>query len=278
MKRRVKTGWCEMRMVFCCCLLCWGWFPLLHAAETAEAPPATGGEFLRAAGRHALGDLTAGFYDSQRQRLSWIGPAILAGSGLAAGLAHPYLDDHFGASARTPRWPDTDDALAKVGLIAPLALPPALLLSALCLPRGGEARAQALSLAEQMIESLAFTGLTATSLKYGIDRRRPNGGGHAFPSAHTAFSFSSAGILLYDSPWYVGVPALALASLVGLARVDSKAHYASDVLAGAGIGFFFATAVHLYHRPEGEGGRPKSLVVLPTLSRGGAGLLVAVAY
>ncbi len=88
----------------------------------------------------------------------------------------------------------------------------------------------------QMAGSFAATLATTYILKYAVNRRRPNGGCHSFPSGHTAMSFSSAAFLQRRYGTAYGVPAFLLATYVGITRVETKWHWASDVLAGAVIG------------------------------------------
>lgn len=85
--------------------------------------------------------------------------------------------------------------------------------------------------------SLATTGGTTYVLKELIPERRPDGSDRkGFPSGHTSLSFASAATLENRYGWQVGVPAFALASLVGVARVEARRHYWYDVVAGAAIG------------------------------------------
>ena len=56
-------------------------------------------------------------------------------------------------------------------------------------------------------------------------------------------SFASATILQREFGWKVGVPAYAVASYIGLSRIEHERHYLSDVLFGAAIGVVSARAV-----------------------------------
>lgn len=73
---------------------------------------------------------------------------------------------------------------------------------------------------------------------------QPFSGNHSFPSGHTTQAFAVASVVAehYPNPWARGV-SYGLASLVGLSRVQDDAHYASDVAAGAAIGFFIGRKV-----------------------------------
>lgn len=116
---------------------------------------------------------------------------------------------------------------------------------------------------------LQLTGVVATQsvatwgLKETINRKRPNGGKHSFPSGHTAVSFAAATYLAKRNGAAYGIPAYVLASYVGYSRIQAKKHWVSDVLAGAGIGVAsgliftkeFKNGVTLspYASPEGGG-------------------------
>ncbi len=97
----------------------------------------------------------------------------------------------------------------------------------------------------QFYKSFA-TNLGATyTLKYAINRKRPNGGPYSFPSGHTSASFQGAAFIHARYGVKYAIPAYLLATFVGYSRVKTNAHYTSDVLAGAAIGivssFYFTT-------------------------------------
>jgi len=88
----------------------------------------------------------------------------------------------------------------------------------------------------QFGESASLTLGVTYGLKYAVNERRPNGGNQSFPSAHTSISFCAAEFMRKRYGWEYGVPAYALASFVGYSRVESREHYAHDVIAGAAVG------------------------------------------
>jgi len=90
---------------------------------------------------------------------------------------------------------------------------------------------------------------TAFALKALVHERRPDGTDrHSFPSCHASFSFAAAASLENRYGWEVGLPAFALASFVGVARVEAKRHHWYDVAAGAAIGS--ASGFLLTHRAD----------------------------
>ena len=77
-------------------------------------------------------------------------------------------------------------------------------------------------------------------------------------------SFAAAGYLQQRYGWRYGLPAAGVATLVGLARVESKDHHWYDVVAGAAVGE--TTAFVLTKR------RDANVQVLPWASGHGAGV------
>jgi len=65
---------------------------------------------------------------------------------------------------------------------------------------------------------------------------------YSFPSGHTGSSFAAAtALFLCNKKW--GVPALVLATVIGLSRAYLFVHFFTDVLAGAVLGMLCALAV-----------------------------------
>ena len=89
----------------------------------------------------------------------------------------------------------------------------------------------------QALASFVAASLVTQGLKAGIPRMRPDGSdSHSFPSGHTSRSFAAAASLTRRRGRAVGVPALGVAALVGVARVEGDKHYWSDVTVGAAVG------------------------------------------
>jgi membrane-associated phospholipid phosphatase len=101
-----------------------------------------------------------------------------------------------------------------------------------------------------------LSGLAAEVLKIVIRRERPalhdglygfrswadrplHGGGLAFPSSHTAVAFGGAAMLaiLFPRARWVGY---VLAAGCGYTRIAARAHFLSDVVLAAGIGWLVA--------------------------------------
>ena len=107
------------------------------------------------------------------------------------------------------------------------------------------------------------------TVKYAVDRTRPNGERYSFPSGHTSNSFVVATVLdhYYGHKW--GIPVYTVAALIGASRIAKGKHYLSDTIAGATIGYLAArTAIHTHTR---QGTRP-NLVLAPFRDENGTGL------
>lgn len=88
----------------------------------------------------------------------------------------------------------------------------------------------------QFVKSIGSAFVISRSLKYIVDKERPDGGPHSFPSGHTTSAFCSAAFFERHYGWKVGVPAYLVAGYVGWSRVYSDRHDWWDVLGGAVIG------------------------------------------
>ena len=68
---------------------------------------------------------------------------------------------------------------------------------------------------------------------------------NSFPSGHTSTIFSIATVFArqYKNKPLIAIACYTTASLVGLTRIIENRHWASDVIAGAGLGYFCGTVV-----------------------------------
>ena len=118
-----------------------------------------------------------------------------------------------------------------------------------------------------LIRAQVMNGVLSRALKIVVDRPRPKGGGHSFPSGHTAASFATAAVLHQHLGWKVATPAYAAALFVGYTRVRDRAHWTSDSLFGAALGLASAHAVTRGHQSQ-------TWSVTPVAMPGGGGLVV----
>ena len=88
----------------------------------------------------------------------------------------------------------------------------------------------------QLLKTFGATFGATYSIKLGVNRTRPNGSDHSFPSGHTSCAFSSAGYIHQRYGYEKGRVAYLAAAFVGWSRIQANKHYATDVLAGAALG------------------------------------------
>jgi hypothetical protein len=136
-----------------------------------------------------------------------------------------------------------------------------------------------------LTEALLFTEVFQATGK-GLTARAPPGpenragdffeGSKYFPSGHTARAFAFATVLAERHGKKAGWVAYPLATLVGLFRIESDSHWASDVLAGAALGWAVGKAV-TRRRADRE---RKRLTMTPGLSADGrvTGVYVRISF
>ena len=92
--------------------------------------------------------------------------------------------------------------------------------------------------------ALVFSTTVSSVMKYAVGRPRPGSSRdhYSFPSGHTTTAFATATSVAYAYGWEGAVIAYPLAIFVGLSRLADDAHWGSDVVAGAFIGFWAARA------------------------------------
>ena len=153
-------------------------------------------------------------------------------------------------------------------------------------------------------EAIAISGAATALIKGMAGRDRPyldnqdsdnfdlgggfGGGGHtSFPSGHATAAFAVASVVASESSFrwphasrFVQPIVYGLATSVALARVYTDRHWASDVVAGAGIGTLTGLSVVRYHRSHPHSRLDRWLLsarVTPTAGNGRAGMFVSIA-
>jgi membrane-associated phospholipid phosphatase len=129
--------------------------------------------------------------------------------------------------------------------------------------------AQMTHIGSDLIRGQVLNGALTRATKLVIGRRRPSGGGQAFPSGHASATFTTAAILQSHYGWSVGIPAYAAAGFVGWSSVRTRAHWVTDVAAGATLGTIVGYAVTRGHRA-------RDWQVVPIGSRDAWGILIFV--
>jgi hypothetical protein len=123
-------------------------------------------------------------------------------------------------------------------------------------------------------------GRSRPSAGQGTNDFHPLNGGESFPSGHTTQAFALASVIAEhaDTPW-VSCVSYGLAGLVGVARMEQRQHFMSDVVAGGLIGTFVGKAVVAYNQSLRANWHSKvSVSFAPTFQPGGYGLSLAVKF
>lgn len=137
------------------------------------------------------------------------------------------------------------------------------------------------------IEAELFAaGIATPALKEIVGRFRPSQGSDAdefhsfsgsqsFPSGESTEAFAVASVFAARSRgWIVPVFAYTLASGVALARMNDRAHFASDVVAGAFIGT--AIGHSIVHRHSADSEKAVSWNLVPVATPRGAGIGIRI--
>ncbi|MBJ6723961.1 phosphatase PAP2 family protein [Geomesophilobacter sediminis] len=141
------------------------------------------------------------------------------------------------------------------------------------------------------LESFVISGAITDGIKILAQRHRPNTGDSpytfdgpklglnnlSFASGHTTSAFSIATVIANqyaDNP-YVPPIAYGLATLTGLSRIYSNAHWASDTFVGGAIGYFVGKAVLSFHK---EKSTPNRLTLMPSLSKEMTGMTMQYSF
>jgi hypothetical protein len=117
-----------------------------------------------------------------------------------------------------------------------------------------------------LIRAQILNGVLTVPLKTVVNRERPNGGHHSFPSGHTSATFATAAVIQRDYGVGASVPFYALGGIVTWSRIRTSHHWLSDGVFGAAIGITSGLAV--------TKGRTSHWSVVPVKTAGGAALYV----
>ncbi|MDR1525930.1 MAG: phosphatase PAP2 family protein [Tannerella sp.] len=137
-----------------------------------------------------------------------------------------------------------------------------------------------------MATSLIVMKGSVEALKRATAVERPEGGRrNSFPSGHTAVAMMSAHILYKEykgtSPW-IGAGGYLVATATGILRMTNRAHWASDVVMGAGIGLLSAEIGYMmlpvWHSLFGISGAGRQFTALPAIGAGSAGISLACRF
>jgi membrane-associated phospholipid phosphatase len=118
--------------------------------------------------------------------------------------------------------------------------------------------------------SLFNTNLATYIGKYSFGRKRPGESPdhRSFPSGHTSTTFATATSLSYSYGLKAALPAYLAAVFTGASRIADDAHWFSDVVGGAFVGYIFARSAHVSLGVQSQS------VVLPIYEKGLVGVSV----
>ncbi len=212
--------------------------------------------------------------DSTRSdvRLFTYRDAVLAGSVALGSFLARGLDDHYAARLQDSSTQANRKLQGLATFVRTTASPGALIIGTTMYAAGRLAGNEQLAeLGLYGTEALLVGELVGVGLKGIIGRQRPSvrpqnsqsyvlGRGftrgddyRSFPSGHTIAAFAAAAAVTSEmnrfSPgtrWIVGPAMYGGAALAGLSRMYDNRHWASDVIAGAGIGTFAGLKVVRY--------------------------------
>jgi hypothetical protein len=189
--------------------------------------------------------------------------AIWYGAGLgAAGLVH-LADEDIQEALEDPPEAATQtlkggDVYGNLTFQVPLAIGWWVIGHAAGSARGAEAGRDLL---RAQINSVTWT----YAIKLAVNRTRPNGEEHSFPSGHASAAFATAMVLQEHYGWKVGLPFFAGATYTAVSRISVNKHWASDVVFGAAVGMASARTVTLHVRKH-------KIAFMPVAVPGGGGL------
>ena len=202
------------------------------AGPPADAPQSAAAPAAEAGGNSTLRSAFKDLPHALARVGGWRNLAFIAAGGGAAAAVHPQDFDLTADAARSP----TVDRLTEGGSIVGGGYVQIGGAAALWLAGATTSHPALGALGADLLEAQAVNGILTTTLKYTVQRRRPNGGRYSFPSGHTSTTFATAAVLENHYGLKVGIPAYALGAYVAASRLHDRKHFASDTLMGAGIG------------------------------------------
>ncbi len=115
------------------------------------------------------------------------------------------------------------------------------------------------ALGADLIDAQIVNGVITQGLKAAVDRRRPTGSKHSFPSGHTSATLATASVIEQHYGLKVAAPFYALGGYVSLSRMVDNQHWASDVIFGAAVGIVSGRAASFAHGQHHVTVRPSLL-------------------
>lgn len=227
--------------------------------------------------------------NSRELRIAERSLLVLAAAGGAGALTYQFVDEPLRRFTLEHRNNVSNHIAA---LVQPLGR------SAYLIPTGGLVYASGLLSRNEklqrtgvlLVSSMYLNDFFTKKLKEECQRRRPDAAVHnyyfegseagrhnvSFPSSHTstAFTFATSVATVYHDHKWVPPVAYGMATLVGLSRIHDNKHWATDVMAGAALGFMTAkTTYYLLNQAEKQLQKRKiNIYVTPNVSANAIGL------
>lgn len=217
------------------------------------------------------------------------GKSALVLGGVAAGIGGLMAVDQTIQRAfqenRTNTNDDLADSLETIGFGRNVLMANVGLIGAGWLFRQHEEGHKLMRTALVSLEAQLFTEGLAGLTKFAVGRARPDAGegtqsydpfegfDKSFPSSHAARSFAVAAVFADAYPQPIPFLAYTGAALISLSRIYLNEHFASDVFAGAALGFVIGKALSWRHRQPDVFHGWSVLPFVPD-ARGGLGLTV----
>ena len=257
--------------------------PDLSAPDlVVSAPPPGGvlpaiGNEARRYGRDTIGLVTAPLSWNRQDREKAAAFGVILGGLFLADRSI----DHQAAASRSPTTDSVSSATMPFGAEGGFAVSAALVAAGLAF-RDPATR----DMGRDALEAAVLAGLLDNVVKRISGRERPvNSNGQtvfepgssnaSFASGHTTVAFAVASVIAARSPgWIVPGLAYAAATLVGMDRINNRAHFASDVFAGAILGTLTGRwLVHRHRAAEANEDREATLELVPIARGLGAKIL-----
>ncbi len=130
--------------------------------------------------------------------------------------------------------------------------------------------------AQIMFKATLYTQLVTQILKYSTRESRPNRKDRkSFPSGHTSSAFAFASSVGAIHGWEWGIPAYAVATFVGISRMNDNAHWLHDVIGGAAIGIGYGLGITYLYKKEKIN---SDLTIYPILKKDTTGLALNYSF
>ncbi len=199
-------------------------------------------------------------------------PALIGGLATAGASL---LDDHVQSAVSGPHALFGRIAETGFGPVISSSVVAGLFVSGRLDHRHTRWRAVTYDMLDASLVNLAYS----EAMKRLVRRERPNGvDNKSFPSGHSSNAFALATCFERHYGWKVSLPAYLIASAVAASRLQRNAHYLSDVVGGAAVGYIVGRSVARVNGRPLHPEEKRKLTVAPLLGGGTRGISVALAF